>query len=386
MSQSGLPGWIKRDEADQRDRADRYVSDVTNLKIFESRNARNINSLTRFLAERTSTPVNVSKFSKALEISRPTVDEYLAHLEEALLIHRLPGWKKSKDKSEISRAKVHFFDSGIATTLGRLDPVNSDQDRGRLVETFLVNEILAQAEWGMEIPKLYHWRDSAMKEVDLVAELRDGRVICIEVKASENVTSDDFSGIDQFRKLHPSSYHRGFVFYSGDRVAAFGENRWAIPFAALRPEVLDVTKSEDVVGGVISNIAQRRTHNRQARSDQGRRVAEFTTEILNQLERFREGIGLAGHVTSPDHPNPKWRAALKVRRSGQEVELLTVTIDLLRNKAEISVLQPHNADRLQPTTIDTKNRTATDVVGELFERSESALVGLLDSWDRQDGK
>lgn len=147
VSTTGLPGLIGVDAVALEQRSNAYLSSVTALEAFESRNVRNLGSLARFLAGRTSTLVNVNQFSKAVDLSRAAVDNYLAHLEEALLLHRLPGWRLLKDKSETDKAKIHFFDTGVARAVGQLDPVRVPDQLGRLAETLVVGELLAQASW-----------------------------------------------------------------------------------------------------------------------------------------------------------------------------------------------------------------------------------------------
>lgn len=156
-------------------------------------------------------------------------------LTEALLIRQLPGWRQSKDKSETARQKVHFFDSGLAAALGQLRPATSDQDLGRLVETFLVSELARQAEWLPQPPRLFHWRQGNRHEVDLILESDDDTIVCIEVKSNENITAEDFSGIDAFKRAHPRRRVRGVTFSTGNHVLPFGDDRWVVPYGALLP-------------------------------------------------------------------------------------------------------------------------------------------------------
>jgi predicted AAA+ superfamily ATPase len=56
--------------------------------------------------------------------------------------------------------------------------VRSDPElAGRLVETFVVGELRAQAEWSETRPSFFHYRDRDGVEVDLVLESGDGRVV-----------------------------------------------------------------------------------------------------------------------------------------------------------------------------------------------------------------
>lgn len=256
VQEPGLPGLFVADSTARSEMARAYIAQATTQSSFASVDVQRVNQLARYLAGRTSTMVNVSEFGKAVELNRSSVDKYLAHLEEALVIVRLPGWRRSKDKSETDRAKVHFFDAGTAAATAQMLPGTQDGDLGRLTETLLVTDLVRQAQWLTEPPSCYHWRRSDRDEVDLVLEWSDGRTVCVEVKVAESVDTTDFRGIDQFREHHPKSFHRGFVFYSGNNVQPFGENRWAIPFGALRPSQRG--RDDDPVAAVVAKLAVKR--------------------------------------------------------------------------------------------------------------------------------
>jgi hypothetical protein len=95
-----------------------------------------------------------------------------------------------------ARPKVHVVDSGIAARLLRLTPdklarrdPSALTERGHLLETFVVGELLKQASWLDGIAGLGHRRTRDGDEVDLVAEGDDDAVVAFEVKASQRVGS-----------------------------------------------------------------------------------------------------------------------------------------------------------------------------------------------------
>jgi len=72
--------------------------------------------------------------------------------------------------------------------------------------------------------------------LDLVNERGDGRVICIEVKASMTVKSEDFNGLSIFADYAKDKFLHGVLFYSGDKVLPFrinGRVFHALPLSAL---------------------------------------------------------------------------------------------------------------------------------------------------------
>ncbi|WP_260465108.1 DUF4143 domain-containing protein [Arachnia propionica] len=114
-------------------------------------------------------------------------------LEDLFLVVRLPAWGKTLRSRVSVKPKVHVVDSGLAARLLRLTPDRlrgldpaALTDFGHLLETFVVGEVRKQAPWLGEPVALGHWRTSDGDEVDLVIERDDGRVLAIEVKASEH--------------------------------------------------------------------------------------------------------------------------------------------------------------------------------------------------------
>lgn len=292
VQQPALPGLVAvTNDADRSDRAQAYLRQVTTLSSFEGIDTQRLNQLARYLAGRTSTLVNISKFGEEAELARPTVERYLALLEEALVLVRLGGWRRSKDKTETERPKLHFFDPGIACSVARMRPGTHDQDLGRLVETFLVTELLRQAQWLDRPPAGYHWRARG-DEVDLLFEDADGRVVCVEVKTSETVTPADFRGIDAFRRAHPDAFHRGFVFHSGTTALPFGDDRWAIPFAALRPahasEDVRPAETASSVDDVIASLTARRLE--LASTRESARAAAYRSAAVEQLGALGDSL------------------------------------------------------------------------------------------------
>src|SRR4051794_3458658 len=105
-----------------------------------------------------------------------TTDGYLALLDAAFLIHRVPAWSTNLSRKVIRRPKLVVSDSGLACHL--LGVAGTTLDRaggtlGPLLKTFVANEIRKQLTWSAERPSLWHFRDRGGTEVDLVLEHPD---------------------------------------------------------------------------------------------------------------------------------------------------------------------------------------------------------------------
>jgi len=194
-------------------------------------------TLVEVAAAWTSKPLDIAKITSRLSIQRATVESYLNALEGLYLIERVPAWTKG-DYARIGKQPKFFMsDSGLAASIlgWRAQEVALDPDRsGKILETFAYCEIAAAAECG-EDWRIHHYRDWENREIDLLLEReRDGAMLAVEVKATSSVKREDFRTLQWFKQtLARDSDFTGVVVYTGERLLAFGEGLWAVPFASL---------------------------------------------------------------------------------------------------------------------------------------------------------
>jgi predicted AAA+ superfamily ATPase len=128
-------------------------------------------------------------------------------------------------------------DCGMMSSLldWNLDQIRLDADRsGKLVETFIFNELSAQIDHQKGMFKLFHYRDHQKREIDFIIERKDGSLLCLEVKAGTTVGSSDFKHITWFKEnIAKTRPCHGIILYSGNRQIAFGPDLLAIPIPAL---------------------------------------------------------------------------------------------------------------------------------------------------------
>lgn len=220
-----------------------YVQAVVDTDIREMARVEapaNLGRLLRLAAASTAQEFNVLKAASDLQLHRTTVSSYLGLLETVFLIRYLPAWSRNPVARAIRRPKLHLTDTGLAAHLLGVDAdglaARVAPARGALVESFVVNELAKQASWSPFPVRLHHWRLSQGPEVDLVAERGNGRVVGIEVKATDAIGQDDFKGLaalrDQLGQVGDDFVH-GFVFYTGSRPLSFGDRLTALPVSAL---------------------------------------------------------------------------------------------------------------------------------------------------------
>lgn len=192
--------------------------------------------LLEMAAARTATLFNVSALAAPLNISLPTVGNYLTLLERLFLIERLPPWHSNRLKRLVKTPKLHLGDTGIACALLGADTETIKADRrllGQLTETFVFTELRRQASWHDTSLKFFHFRDKDSAEVDVVIERGGGRVAGVEVKAAGTVVNSDFRGLRQLAAATGERFAGGVVLYDGEVSAGFGDNLYAVPIRRL---------------------------------------------------------------------------------------------------------------------------------------------------------
>ncbi len=209
-----------------------YVEGVLAHEVGRRHDRAELVRLLRYLAASTARLLNVSTVSSELGAARDTVTARLATLEAGFLIHSLPAHRPGEHRTLTAHPKIHAGDTAIAAWAARLGADPPAALYGALVETFVVNELAAQASWAAG-RSLRHWRHTARKvEVDAVVLDQSGRAVPIEVKASRDVRPDDLSGVHQFLTDVPTC-ELAVVFYTGELVLPVAERIWAVPISAL---------------------------------------------------------------------------------------------------------------------------------------------------------
>ena len=139
-------------------------------EVVRLRDVAALSRMLELLAVRTSTLLNVSVLGNELGLQRSTIDSYLNVLERIFLIRRLLPWHRNESKRLIKSPKIHFVDSGLAATLGdvKIEDWKTQRERfGRLLESWVVQQIISQAGWTDPDLRFWHYRDKDQVEVEI---------------------------------------------------------------------------------------------------------------------------------------------------------------------------------------------------------------------------
>jgi len=213
----------------------RFFKDFETLHAARGDYHSKLRALAPSLAGRTGNPLRYASLANDLELNDKLAKSYVEILELMFLIRRVPSYRRNPARRMAVRMpKLHFVDTGLASHLlglrteGRL---LTTPHYGALLETLVFTELAKHAEWADEEVGLHHFRDKRKREVDIVLERPDGRIVGIEVKRSATAGQRDFDGLAALAELAGPAFERGVLVYTGDEVLRF--HRGAVRLYAL---------------------------------------------------------------------------------------------------------------------------------------------------------
>ena len=144
--------------------------------------------------------LNTESLANDCGISVDTAKSWLSILGSSFIAFRLRPYFKNYGKRITKASKLYFYDTGLAA---------------HLLENLVVTEIIKRYEALEKRPRLYHWRDSNRKEIDLIIEKGGKPYYLIEIKSSATFRPEAFSTIDSIAPEMGVPCERRFVVYGG---------------------------------------------------------------------------------------------------------------------------------------------------------------------------
>lgn len=240
VSAGGYPAALARPSGKRRANWYRdYVETIAQRDIRDLARIRGIEVLPQLMtliAAQTAQLFNLSALAGPFRLSRPTIGDYVALLEQVFLVHRLQPWHSNRLSRLIKTPKIHLGDTGVACAiLGQTaDSLREDRKMlGHLLETYVIQEMRRQASWNEEHIQFHHFRNKDGYEVDMVLERTGRKIAGVEVKLSGTVVARDFRGLKKLREATGERFVSGVVLYDGEETVPFGGGLWAVPLSRL---------------------------------------------------------------------------------------------------------------------------------------------------------
>ena len=191
------------------------------------------------LAARTSQELVVSELANDAQLDRGTVANYVALLEALHLIVQLPAWSTNITTRVKRHSKVVLLDTGLAADLCGVGPKDFSPTAdgciaGALFETLVTTELFKQIGWAERTVDLFHFRDRAGPEVDIVVEdRRTGEVAGVEIKLTATPKSRQTRHLALLRDRLGARFTVGVLVHAGTQTLPMGPRLWAVPVSAL---------------------------------------------------------------------------------------------------------------------------------------------------------
>lgn len=179
-----------------------YVSAIAEEDISRAdgvkRNAQYARLIMREYARCTATQASQATIRRdikesGLELSKETVDSYIATLRSLYVIQDLSAWTPSlHSKARVARSPTrHFVDPSIACAALGATPEMLLKDMstyGLLFESLCVRDVRVYAE--ATGGRVFHYRDDSSVEADAVIQWEDGSYALLEVKMSAKLVDE----------------------------------------------------------------------------------------------------------------------------------------------------------------------------------------------------
>lgn len=236
----GYPEAFHLDPVRQRLWLRRYVDSVLARDVRDLLAIEDVNRLRRvfgIIASQSGQLLKHGSIARDAELAKGTALTWISLLAATHLIDVLPAWGGSHRSRVVHMPKVYLGDSGVLAAVLRITKESVAMDRplsGTLTETFVVQEILRQADFDPDRGLVMsHYRDRDQREVDLIIEDDMGSLVAIEIKASGNVVARDARHIEAVARAAGKRFRRGIVMYAGEHPLPLTEHVTAVPIANL---------------------------------------------------------------------------------------------------------------------------------------------------------
>lgn len=177
--------------------------------------------------------IDKSEITRNFSISKVTLSDYINALENLYLIEKISPYLKSDYERINKHSKTFMTDTGLMSAVlnWKFDEVSLNSDKsGKIMETFVFNEIAAQIDLFPENYNLYHYRDREKREIDFIVEYDDSTIIAIEVKAGSSLSNNSYKHLKWFKNnIAKNKKFIGIILYTGENAIPFGENFFAVP-------------------------------------------------------------------------------------------------------------------------------------------------------------
>lgn len=217
-----------------------YVDQIITRDAVSLAGLRDPSRLRRYVsayAMNTAGTISEQTLIQASGLDRKTANAYERLLSDLFVVEPVPAWTSNRIQRLVHGPKRYFVEPALVGAVLRadIDTVMRDVDMlGRILDTFVLAQLRAEREISRLRPVLHHVRErQGRHEIDVLAEVRGGRVVGCEVKATAAPTASDARHLVWLREHLGDRFVSGVVLHTGPSVYTLGERILAVPICAL---------------------------------------------------------------------------------------------------------------------------------------------------------
>jgi hypothetical protein len=168
--------------------------------------------------------VNLSEISKQIGISLMTVKRWISVLEASYIIFFLSPYYKNFNKRITKTPKLYFYDTGLALFLmglyGKIE-FGTNLVSGQIFENYIITEVIKNIFHNVSNKKIYYYRTSGGKEIDLIIETGK-ELILAEIKSTSTYNPYLEKDIDSLKI--PAK--KKIIIYRGESIQSSGGTKY----------------------------------------------------------------------------------------------------------------------------------------------------------------
>lgn len=171
----------------------------------------------------------------AAGIAKATAEAYAGLMKALLILTPVPAWWTNELKRLAKRPKLHLVDVALTRPLLGVDVRGAMREgrHGQLLEGFVVTHLRALAGVARVPTRLYHLRHLDGREVDIVLERADRRLVAVEVKATSAPSQRHARDLRWLRERWGSRVAATILAHTGPAAFDLGDGVLACPIGTL---------------------------------------------------------------------------------------------------------------------------------------------------------
>jgi predicted AAA+ superfamily ATPase len=198
-------------------------------RLFPGLNTINYSRFIRMMSFSSGESINISNFSRSLDVSQPTARQYFEIAHGTFIWRILPSFHKSGKKRLIKMSKGYIRDSGLTASFQNIKNVEMLKIYprfGLIWEVFVIEQIIKSLGALLIQANPYYYRTADHSEVDLVLEGKFG-LLPIEIKTGFYRGKKQIQGLINFINDYNCPY--GILINNDDRIDRISEKVYQIP-------------------------------------------------------------------------------------------------------------------------------------------------------------